>query len=489
MDGQFAPANTMVSRETQSELSHRSSSSEDQKADPKAARKRARLQYLVFFAAGLAVLLAMHRRPASRLDRGLLSLGLGGSAQEEGSQRDEWGLLPLEKFEQTLSPKLKEGKEALALWASEFSCGDFRNPLAEGHQRAVARALSKGSKDALVGMTIVVQKMQPLNWSVADRPLPQMLRITKVVDYYRWNLLVNAEDVVTKHEYSISIPIIDRSREAIYSEEELRDHMLQAAVEEKETMLQACGNISADLAASEKGLAVPLYTAEISGFNQIHSVGDSRIYGTAGLMDKVVGDLEHLRYTASGVEKKARDYIASRLLQIVLKVERAGIGHLQLDWNSFFVRKDGSFFLGNFGSGGPFGDSISPLRGIITMYPEPNMMYHFANTSEFVPEAKTNMWGLGVLLYQLFTGKEQPYGDIDGANWAQQVEDVSEQLLLQDIRSDTLAPELKAAGVPQRWAELIQRLLEPQRANRIGAFQIVTEFPDLVKPDAEHTEE
>ncbi|CDJ29696.1 uncharacterized protein EMH_0051880 [Eimeria mitis] len=94
------------------------------------------------------------------------------------------------------------------------------------------------------------------------------------------------------------------------------------------------------------------------------------------------------------------------------------------------------------------------------------------------------MWSLGVLLFQLYTGEDHPYGKVEGPDWAEQAESLSQQLLRDGTRSDILIPKLDAAEVPERWAELILRLLEPQRAHRIGAFQVIKEFPDLIKNTA-----
>ncbi|CDJ32625.1 uncharacterized protein EMH_0076540 [Eimeria mitis] len=334
-------------------------------------------------------------------------------------------------------------------------------------------------------MNISVHNWKPLNWAVSDRRLPDTLRISEVVTYYRWNLVVNVEDVVTKEEYSLNIPIIHMEEGPDLEEEDIYQAMGLAAAEEKESMLQACGNTPGELAASQKGIKVALYTGEISGLDRTHLERHLKVYNTVSLMEKVVGDLGCLRYTAREVEQKARDYIASRLLQIVIKVELSGVGHLQLDWDSLFLREDGSFFLGNFGSGAPFGEEISPLRGSVALQQEPAVMSHYAHSSAFVAEAKVNMWGLGILLYQLYTGYDHPYGVVEGLDWAEQAASLSKQLLDSRKRSQDLIPQLEASKVPKRWAQLIVRLLEPRRMHRIGGFQILQEFPDLLDNHAD----
>ncbi|CDJ36426.1 LOW QUALITY PROTEIN: uncharacterized protein EMH_0085030 [Eimeria mitis] len=176
-------------------------------------------------------------------------------------------------------------------------------------------------------------------------------------------------------------------------------------------------------------------------------------------MERIVGDLGHLRCKGGELKKKARDYIASRLLQIVLKLEHSGIGHLRLSWDSLFLREDGSFFLGNFGNGAPFDEVLSPLRGTLSPNAEPHTIYLSEKNKIVVPEAKGNMWSLGVLLYQLYTGNEHPYGKMEGSDWMQGEASLSEYLLRANIRSQVLIPQLEASKVPKRWAQLIVRLL------------------------------
>ena len=59
---------------------------------------------------------------------------------------------------------------------------------------------------------------------------------------------------------------------------------------------------------------------------------------------------------------------------------------------------------------------------------------------------------------------------------------MASQLLKEEIRSEMLIPQLEQSKVPPKWRALMLRLLEPQSVNRITAFQLVQEFPDLIEP-------
>ena len=179
-----------------------------------------------------------------------------------------------------------------------------------------------------------------------------------------------------------------------------------------------------------------------------------------------------------------RDYIAHRLLQIVLKVELSGVGHMQVRWNSLFLREDGSFLLGNFCSAAPFGVEKSQLSGLIQLTLEPSALASFYEKSEFVPQAKVNLWGLGAFLFQLYTWQYLPYSELGGEEWWEETGKAARRLLDSGIRSDFLIPQLERSNVPSRWRALILRLLEPHSDNRITGDEIVREFPDLVDPQS-----
>ncbi|CDJ36425.1 LOW QUALITY PROTEIN: uncharacterized protein EMH_0085020 [Eimeria mitis] len=113
-------------------------------------------------------------------------------------------------------------------------------------------------------MTIVIHNTKLFGGGRTDKHLPQTLRVSEVVEYYRWNLVVNAEDVMTKEEYSVNIPIIPMGM--VKNKNAYWKKIRQAAEDEKQTILQACGKVPPELAASQKGIAVPTYTGKMARF-------------------------------------------------------------------------------------------------------------------------------------------------------------------------------------------------------------------------------
>ena len=425
--------------------------------------------YFMLVVVGLVILLIMHRRLGRRVELSPRSPLV--VPPQEKPERDDWGMGSLEYFEQTI-PELAVGKRALAAWASA-SGGFVKSEKAEEYGRALAHALSKGSQHSLVGMVVALQDVQPWDMSVTERPAPQLLRVTEVVTYSRWNLLVNVEDIVTREEYSAHIPMIRDGGEDVDKVQ------TQYSVEqERKSIIQAVGKTPAALAASQKGISVPQYTGRISGLDEFHTVGNFQIVGIATLMERAVGSLQNLIRTAKDVVQQARDYIAVRLVHIALKLEHSGVGHLQFDWDSLFVHRDGSFLLGNFASAAPFGECIYPFKAFVTHPAEPSMMMAFDKSGVYTPEAKTNMWSVGILLYQLYTGDENPLGRVE--QWPADGCLLSQCMLGRQLDSETILENLKSANVPRRWVELILRLSEPDRRRRIGGFQVLREFDDLL---------
>ncbi|CDJ31412.1 LOW QUALITY PROTEIN: uncharacterized protein EMH_0008950 [Eimeria mitis] len=377
------------------------------------------------------------------------------------SQRDVWGLDTLEQFELNLPASLQQGKAALAAWGSEFYESDefFQN--LDAFQRSVSEAIWEKAVNSFVDTVVVLRGTRPLRLDEEIKHLPHVLRVTKVATVLQGGLLLHVEDV--------------------FGVEKFLGKVRRAFNDERNTEIQACGQVSAELAANEKGFAVSRFTGEIAGAVPVCYTEGTYIMNRPKLMEKVKGTLMHLKKRAPGVMKEARDYIAFRLLQIVLKLEQAGIGHLGLDWDSLFLREDGSFLLGNFGSSAPFGRPVVSQLAYLSHQVDPGILTR-AEGSVLYPAPGGNLWSLGLMLFQLYTGKDDPYGKAQGRSEIDAATNLARGLLSRDTRSYVLSYELTACNVPSRWKQLIMRLLEPRAANRINGFEVTMEFPDLVHP-------
>ncbi|CDJ63048.1 hypothetical protein, conserved [Eimeria necatrix] len=392
---------------------------------------------------------------------------------------DAWGLPPLEQFENTLPPKLREGKEAIAAWAAQFYASSPISYYAKIYQRILARAISNGTVNSLTDMTIELRDTVPLNCKGCTEALPQSVRVIRVAGVHGASLVMHVEDVMSKRVYSLHVPVTAKELVKEFGDEGFLQNMEEAVALEKLSSMQACGNISAEHAASHKGIVVPLCSGRIDGLKNLFSGKWAYIYNDVKLTEKIHGSLLHLRTADVDVMAQARDYIAFRLLHIILRLEQSGVGHIGVEWGSFFLQEDGSFLLGNFDSASPFGKPVATFSSSLADYPEPKLVLQ-SNTIGLAPEAQSNLWSLGVLLFELYTGETEPYGRVEGSTFGERAWHLSKNLLSEGTRSRLLIPKLEAHKVPFRWKMLILQLLEPNNSERTTALEIIRNFPDLV---------
>ncbi|CDJ31510.1 Protein kinase domain-containing protein, related [Eimeria mitis] len=316
-------------------------------------------------------------------------------------------------------------------------------------------------------------------------PLSRIVRINKLLGKGGSAIVVEAEDTDTHELFAmriIRVPeklVWDDASGASLAEVR-RELTLQ-----EEGARQLCGVIPASMVAAKKGISVPLFTADIAGAPEGVHVGGYFILGRVQLMERLYGAVRRIIRDAPDVVYGAREYMARRLLQIVLKLQQAGLSHNDLKWSNMLLRSDGSFVIADLGSILPFGKPYRPLTLFTPGYREP----HLALTEVFsgyketliIPQASSDLWSLGILLYELFTDRQYPYGRFEAKDGDDQEAMLAKWLIENDRRSAEILPELEAENVPPLWMQLIVRLLEPKRTHRITAWGIVEEFPDLVR--------
>ncbi|CDJ36585.1 LOW QUALITY PROTEIN: Protein kinase domain-containing protein, related [Eimeria mitis] len=396
---------------------------------------------------------------------------------------DMWGLPMLDHFEKTLPPVVKRGDEIAAFLANTGITEDADDQ--EPYEiQTVARTLSNGSSDTLIGMTMVLNNVKPLHWMEKNGPLSRIVRINKLLGRGTSAIVVEAEDTDTHELFAMRIfRQAEEFAQGYESDDSFVAEIRRELRLQEEGARQLCGVIPASMVASKKGISVPLYTADIAGAPEGVHVGGYFILGRVQLMERLYGAVVSLFTDAREVVIEAREYIARRLLQTVLKIQEAGLSHNDLKWDNMLLRPDGSFVIADLGSILPFGKPYRHLTLYTPEYREPQLAQ--PSCSEYgdgytIPQASSDMWSLGVLLYELFTDQRYPYGEIEAEGTDTPEVMLAKWLLEGNTRSDIMLPRLGAEKVPPRWMQLIVRLLEPKRTHRITAWGILEEFPELV---------
>ncbi|CDI75271.1 hypothetical protein, conserved [Eimeria praecox] len=398
---------------------------------------------------------------------------------------DQWGLPMLDQFERTLHPSVKQGKDEIAAFLATRDESKASPPEAsQGELTIVARALSGGASDSLVGMTLILRNVRPLHWMERSGPLSRVVRINKLLGTGFSAIVVEIEDMDNHEVFAMRIrrQRADTARWFDNDDSFIAEIQREFILEEEATR-QLCGVIPASKVALKKGIAVPLYNADIAGVPDAQRFGDYFIFGHVQLMERLGVAVMDLFLDAEDVVKKSREYIGRRLIQIVLKIQQAGASHNDLKWDNVLLRADGTFLVGDLASVLPFGSPYRELTFFTPQYREPQLglAEKAAYESGFnIPQASSDLWSLGIMLYELFTNETYPYGEMEAEDIGKHERMLAKWLIQNNTRSASLTPDLKAAEVPPVWMRLIQRLLEPNKRYRITGWGILEEFPELV---------
>ncbi|CDI82397.1 hypothetical protein EAH_00066310, partial [Eimeria acervulina] len=385
-------------------------------------------------------------------------------------------------FERTLPPDVKQGKDAIAEWLAKGHTGDEESSSRGTHE--VAIGLSNGSSRSLVGMNLLLRNVMPLHWVEGDGPQQRLVCINKLLGEGGAAIVVEAEDMATHEVFAMRITRVHVKVGRNFDNDE--DFLLTVQRElvwGEELARILCATTLASEVASKKGIAVPLYSADVAGAPRGTRSGEYIVMGRVQVMERLYGCVIDL-FKYEGLVNRAREYIARRLALIVLKIQQAGVSHNDLKWNNLLMRSDGSFLVADLQSVLPFGRPYGTMTTFTPEYREPQLAFRprsKAYESGFIiPHASSDLWSLGILLYELFTMRQYPYGKENAEDRHEQAMLQASRLFENKTRSAALEPDLEAAEVPPRWKELILRLLEPSRGHRITAWGIIEEFPDLV---------
>lgn len=399
-----------------------------------------------------------------------------------------WEALPaISVYEQRLSAEEKLGKQVLAdavVWCKKKEVQPSQR--ARQQLAALALAVTSNKTDQLLGRNIKLEHIRRFG-KTDEESAPGadsgVFKVTRFLGEGSSALVLELLQESTNERLAMKIPIMATANPGELMEL-LADGGLELIENEERSMLKIAGGGDAKYAAVHKGAAVPLYTATLAGIPETVSVGNVCVYNRLQLMEGFHSDMERvLSSTDRKLPEEAMEYIAKRLLLEVLHLHASGIIHNDLKWENLLLRSDGSFLLADFGSSCAAGETMGVLAGPNTLYAEPTLLLdHSKDDSEWEPlkpDPKGDLWSVGAMLYDLFTGGRLPYNMSEHEHSKEAVVQHMSNLLKGEAKPTSLFAD-DDESISSRWKELLCRLLEPERAKRISSTEVLQMFPDIV---------
>lgn len=116
-------------------------------------------------------------------------------------------------------------------------------------------------------------------------------------------------------------------------------------------------------------------------------------------MERLHGDLLALKDRIMRIPEETKQHISRRLLIQVLCLQQADVTHSDLKLSNCFMRIDGTFFLGDYGTSAPFGEPVSVTVTLTPASVEPNLLLDYLRAwRDRVPLTShpgIDMWALG----------------------------------------------------------------------------------------------
>ena len=396
---------------------------------------------------------------------------------------DGWGLPFLSHFEQTLSSRLRRGREEVSFLLQKSCLGNPQPEYIGKTEKILAKLLSGGTVDELAGITVTVTDVKPIKPNGSGReglPVQRSFSIKRVLRVGYPRILMEVQDLESGDHFALRVRAV-ASRNVGCSDERKKfvDKVKQWEELEEAIARQASCGTPGDLVGMQKGLSVPLYVGTVTNFPNATIEDNLVFFSHVQIFQSLHGEFDFGSLITAGLSVRAKEYIASRLLQIALKVQEALLSHNGLSWSNIYANPDGSFVLSGFDACTPLGKAAGMLVSLRGKYLEPTLrLEEHDNAAEAVPQAQSDLWSLGMLLYELFTG-ELPYSN-DESDFLHCGVSMARYLIDEEVEPVSLVPDLDAANCPDRWKRLIVGLLHPVRGARLTAWDILIEFPDLV---------
>lgn len=394
-----------------------------------------------------------------------------------------WEVPTLDQYERSLPLSLQLGKQVLA--ASVQLKEKFVPPVpgqrAEELMKTLARHLSRGGSENLVGMDVTLSNMQAVGSDELDRA-PHKFTVTKFLGEGGRSVVVEVKEGDSGKAYAMRLSAFSAAAsQPKHVARKLVELMGNVALMQETTaMLQAAGSTSPSEAGEMRGLAMTSSIATIEGVPSVMQFSSSYLLSEVELMERFSGDMLGVFNSINKLPGESKLYAGKRLLLEVLHLKRAGFSHNDLKLQNLFVREDGTFFIGDFGAGTLVGQPLDRLTGVTIQYAEKELAVaaeeDTPGDARPVADERSDLWSLGLCLYSIFTDGKLPYGldttDSPGATL--------KELAERKVNSKTLRRDLMKEGVPLRWQDLIIDLLKVERSERMDACTLVANYADII---------
>ena len=167
------------------------------------------------------------------------------------------------QFEEALPDSLRRGKKFLADAIPRAAWTGFTpSAVDDAAAAALAEVISGGRTHELLGLSFTLENVKQLNGSPTSEATTRRVTVTKFLGMGSSNLVLEVQDVHTLEIFALRFLVI-ADDEARDSSGEMPPAVRTAMEMEEESAKQACGDTPAVFAASENGVAVPLFTADI----------------------------------------------------------------------------------------------------------------------------------------------------------------------------------------------------------------------------------